>query len=421
MFRLIDSAAAARQTATVDSTKNKRAAAWRHWNTFLHTVGLSQTLHLESMDQFQKNIIISAFAQAVREGTFSKRSQDLLVEGTVNATVSYVAQAFRSNNRHDPRLDADGKTCHILQEQYRGYKNTDKGRKKQKAIPASVLRYMYTVALSPWDTATVHLLILDFFFCMRSCEFLSTRYAEESKRTKILHLKNFQFKKGRTFLSLTTSSLDALASSDIIIITFEFQKNDWRNHTVHMYSTDDNLLCPVRAGGRVVKRVLSIPGSTMNTKICTFMNSDGTISDINSAQVLPYIRTLIRAMGESNLGFTAEDTGLHGIRSGGAMAMFFANVSEVIIQRVGRWSSNAFLKYIREQVDTFTNGVSTKMLQNEHFQTIHATLPDSGQHQDIFNATKPTKKNKSDGPIFDTEHKITFSDKAHGAPPRDSN
>ena len=280
---------------------------------------------------------------------------------------------------------------------------------------------MKTVALSPWDTATVHLLILDFFFCMRSCEFLSTRYAEESKRTKILHLKNFQFKKGRKFLSLTTSSLDALASSDIIIITFEFQKNDWRNHTVHMYSTDDNLLCPVRAGARVVKRVLSIPGSTMNTKICTFMNSGGTISDINSAQVLPYIRTLIRAMGESNLGFTAEDTGLYGIHSGGAMAMFLANVSEVIIQRVGRWSSNAFLEYIREQVDTFTNGVSTKMLQNEHFQTIHATLPDSGQHQDIFNATKPTKKNKSDGPIFDTEHKITFSDKAHGAPPRDSN
>ena len=233
--------------------------------------------------------------------------------------------------------------------------------------------------------------------------------------------KNFQFKKGSDLSSLTTSSLDALASSDIIIITFEFQKNDWRNHTVHMYSTDDNILCPVRVGARVVKRVLSIPGSTMNTKICTFMNSGGTISDINSAQVLPYIRTLIRAMGESNLGFTAEDTGLHGIRSGGAMAMFLANVSEVIIQRVGRWSSNAFLKYIREQVDTFTYGVSTKMLKNEHFQTIHATLPDSGQHKDIFIATKSPNKNKSDGPTVDIEHKITFSDKALGAPVRDSN
>ena len=59
--------------------------------------------------------------------------------------------------------------------------------------------------------------------------------------------------------------------------------------------------------------------------------------------------------------------GLHSIRAGGAMAMFLSGVNEIIIQRVGRWASLAFLEYIREQVESFTIGVLQKMLENENF------------------------------------------------------
>ena len=76
-------------------------------------------------------------------------------------------------------------------------------------------------------------------------------------------------------------------------------------------------------------------------------------------------------MGEKVLGFTKEEVGLHSIRSGGAMAMFLSGVSEIIIQRVGRWESFAFLDYIREQVENFTFGVSGKMLQSENFQHLN--------------------------------------------------
>ena len=49
------------------------------------------------------------------------------------------------------------------------------------------------------------------------------------------------------------------------------------------------------------------------------------------------------------------------------MAMFLSGVSTIIIQRVGRWESDAFMEYIREQVESFTLGVSEKMIQNESF------------------------------------------------------
>jgi len=115
---------------------------------------------------------MSAFAQAVREATFSRQKKEHLVEGTVSATISYVSQAFRSNAREDPRLDADGKTCFLLQERFRGYKNADKARQKQKSLPASVLRKMHEVSITPWDFAVTNLLITALFFAMRSCEYL---------------------------------------------------------------------------------------------------------------------------------------------------------------------------------------------------------------------------------------------------------
>ena len=48
------------------------------------------------------------------------------------------------------------------------------------------------------------------------------------------------------------------------------------------------------------------------------------------------------------------------------MAMFLSGVSDIIIQRIGRWEIFAFLEYIREQVKNFTYGMSSKMLQNDH-------------------------------------------------------
>lgn len=53
------------------------------------------------------------------EGTFSKRNHEKSVEGAVVITFAHVAQALRSDNRSDPRLDNDGKVYSIMQEQYR--------------------------------------------------------------------------------------------------------------------------------------------------------------------------------------------------------------------------------------------------------------------------------------------------------------
>jgi hypothetical protein len=68
------------------------------------------------------------------------------------------------------------------------------------------------------------------------------------------------------------------------------------------------------------------------------------------------------------------DIGTHSIRSGAAMAMYLAGVPVFTIMLIGRWSSDAFLRYIRRQVQEFSSGVSNKMiLAPDYF-----TIPDAG-------------------------------------------
>lgn len=53
-----------------------------------------------------------------------------------------------------------------------------------------------------------------------------------------------------------------------------------------------------------------------------------------------------------------------------AMAMFLASVPVETIQLIRRWRSQAFLRYIRIQVQQLTQGVATDMTANPDFYTI---------------------------------------------------
>jgi hypothetical protein len=52
------------------------------------------------------------------------------------------------------------------------------------------------------------------------------------------------------------------------------------------------------------------------------------------------------------------------------MAMYLSGVPVFTIMLLGRWSSDAFLRYIRKQVQEFSSGVSSKMIQKEEFFTV---------------------------------------------------
>ena len=155
-----------------------------------------------------------------------------------------------------------------------------------------------------------------------------------------------------------------LEYADSVSITFEFQKKDERNDTVTQIFSGDLLLCPVRAWASVVRRIWGYPGATWETPVSAVWRND-IIEHITSTEVVDRLRAAVIAFGEEKLGFTALEVGTHSIRSGAAMAMFLGECPVYVIMMIGRWSSDAFLKYIRKQVEQFSHNVSRRMLRFE--------------------------------------------------------
>ena len=245
-----------------------------------------------------------------------------------------------------------------------------------------VLRKLYDISETPLDTAITHLLIGAIFFAMHSCEYLTTLTREGSKRTKIITVGNITFtKNGRPM----PHSENDLHDADMVRIKFEYQKNDKWDVCVHMFSTDDHTLNPVAAWAATVRRVRAIPDTTDAAEVCLFQDLQGRTTKITANHVRTKLRAVVDLIGFSELGFYKHEIGLHSIRSGGAMAMFLSGTAVIIIMRIGRWSSEAFLEYIRDQVESFTLGVSQRMLQYETFfnlSTNDVTTTDTEQAED---------------------------------------
>ena len=134
-----------------------------------------------------------------------------------------------------------------------------------------------------------------------------------------------------------------------------------------MFKTSDDVLNPVTAWAKTVWRVWSYQNATADLKVCHFLDKNGSLCVIKAQNVRDWLRATMLLIGECVLGFTADDIGLHYIRSGGAMAMFLSKTSTIIMIRVRRWSSKAFLEYIREQVQDNTVGISENILDFESF------------------------------------------------------
>jgi hypothetical protein len=233
---------------------------------------------------------------------------------------------------------------------------------------ALILRKFYSMSTSNVDKALCDFFIGAFFFAMRSCEYVSIT---RPRKTKLLALRNIRFFKGRHLMSHNDTLLHL---ADCVSITFELQKKETMNDTITQHSSSDKVLCPVKVWAKIVQRISTYPNSSKNTTVNTYVLSDNSIILFQGTELLKRLRLAADSIGSDTLG--SNEIGLHSARSGAAMAMYLAGVPVFTIMLLGRWSSDAFLCYIRKQVKEFSRGVSNKIIQNESFFTIPSAFND---------------------------------------------
>lgn len=363
-------AATARQSSTTRGTSTKQSTAWSRWLKFLQSIDLSHDTYLQSISSNDRVLILSAFAHAIRTAEFSKPTIHRLGEDTVRNSVDHVAQTFRDHQYPDPRLDPDGKPSRLLSAQYKGYKSEDPQPKQQKALPGCVLLRLHRHKKTNRSQAIADLCTGAFFFAMRSCEYLTV--SGSLRKTKRLRLRNLRFYLNGKELPISSTKL---TTASVLSVTFEDQKNDQKFDTITMHASAHKLLCPVKAWARVARRVLSIPLASTASFVNLFHDNNKTF-EISGTDVVQSLRAAAHAIGEDSLGFKITDIGTHSIRSGAAMAMYLDEIPVYTIMLIGRWSSDAFLLYIRKQVEQFSQNVSSRMIRNLDF----AHIPNFSPH-----------------------------------------
>ena len=375
----------AREGVVTGKTHEDQARAWRRWSQYLESIGTDDH-YLDNFTRPQRIKLMGAFAMALRGGRFSGPAYDTLAEGTIRSAISYVASTFRENDRPNPTKDDDGELGRLLSRLFRAFRNEDPNPVQQKALPICVVKEVAKLVSTESQRAIGQLAIGAFFFACRSCEYLKVPQAEK-RRTDILCLRNIRFFRNGRELSHSDPLLEY---ADCVSITFEFQKKDERMDTVTQMASYDTILNPVRQWAALVKRISRYPGATRDTPVSAVWRN-GRIEHITSKEMILALRAAVSSIGEDILGIKIEDIGTHSIRSGAAMAMYLGELPVYTIMMIGRWSSDAFLRYIRKQVEQFSHNVSNKMIKFQFHRHIPNPTPrvshlDPRQHNHPNNA-----------------------------------
>ena len=215
---------------------------------------------------------------------------------------------------------------------------------------------------------------------MRSCEFTATR---TPGRTHIINLRDVQ----NTVIPHQSADLHL---AERVTLTFENQKNGKKMDRRTHQRTTDEVLCPVRRLASIVTRILArVPTASPSTTILLITKE----LKISSTDLRTHMRsTCTAAGGEPVFGYAASAIGTKSLRSGAAMGLFLMNHPVHKIMILGRWSSDAFLVYIRPQVLEWTNNMSSDMIHFNSFTDITTTQQtpptDPRTRQTRFNADR---------------------------------
>ena len=322
-----------------------------------------------------------------------------MVASTIRDAVSNVAATFRANDRESPFHYEGGvagadRLRKELKEILAAFENKDPPPERQKAVTPTLLEDMLALAgmLSPVHEHTADLAVGGFFFAMRACEFCRT---EKKGRTKTIEMCDITFRdKSKRVVPKTSHDLEKRAH--YVTIRFVFQKNKERTDR-RTQGRSRRYLCPVRAWARVCRRVITTCKKVnASTQVCQLGDSKGRITHVTSSRVRDLLRlTCNRFSKEKGYGIDEHELGTRSIRSGAAMALFLQDHSVEKIKILGRWSSDAFLVYIRPQVLEWTNIMARDMASNKDFRDLN---------RDSSRSHRSVKRHEGTMPSFHMSH-----------------
>lgn len=257
----------------------------------------------------------------------------------------------------DARKDSTGGLDFRLNRMFKAYTREDPPPHRVKPIPVAIIKFIATTNRnSPArDQAITDMIILAFFFLLRPGEYTGTLNDDTPFR-----IMDVQLKVGPRHLDLLHDLPADLWSADSVSLTFTTQKNGVKGEVINHGLSGHDALCPVRA---MIRRILHLRSHTANRSaiIATYFHN-ARQCNVKSADVTTALRQATASIGAA-LGYLPADVSARSLRAGGAMALFCSHVDKDTIQLIGRWKSDAMLRYLHVQAQPVMQGFASLMLQ----------------------------------------------------------
>lgn len=331
---------------------------WRKWVEYTTSLGLDP--YLEAFED--KIPLLQIFARRVRSGKLAAK-QDPVRARTAEDYVRFVAQTYQSVGAKDPRLTDSGTHDFRLKRTWACWKKEDPAPDRVKPIPIQVLRYIASLAILSSATAafkaTADMIILAFFFLLRPGE-----YTDTSSDSTPFRFMDVQLFIGNSRLDIFHAPEEQLNLATFVSLTFTDQKNGVRGEVIGLGRSEDPFLCPVKAA---IRRLLYLRDNNATAQTPLAHVFDGP--SVTPSRITTVLRNAVAALG-TDLGFLPSDVSARCLRAAGAMALLLSDVDSNIIQLIGRWRSDAMLRYLHVQAAPLMKDYSRRMLDGGQYNLI---------------------------------------------------
>jgi len=107
-----------------------------------------------------------------------------------------------------------------------------------------------------------------------------------------------------------------------------------------------------------------------DTGLGTYISGNGAILCVSASEVQACVQTVAIGDGLHTQVYSLDRIGSHSLRSGGATHLKMCACDELTIMKLGRWSSNTYLRYIQTQIGKLTKGLSMSLARILGFHNV---------------------------------------------------
>ena len=380
-----DARAALEVAGRATTSKHRRAhnKIFGIWTDFCNQHGQSPTLHNLAAQEDKLTCILVFLWRYRATGQRNKPVRSDTLSGVLTA----IGQGISRLGQPDPRFAPGATKQHPLLADFL-HALSKEDDPSVRAYPANVtiLRGLFEALDTEHPefgilNRHVQLLtIVAFYWLLRPAEYLNSPDAES--RSQAYLLRDIHFTINDTVYNAADPNCPLNDETDVRKITFATllfsdQKNAVRGEQVGHRATSDDHICPAKALGRLALHLRRHQAEPTCPIFRHFNPVRNRWYDVKPQHVTNALRHSANAT-EQQTGITSKLLSARSLRPGGATALLCAGVDSNAIQLLGRWKSDAMLRYLRIQATSHAQNYAQRMLDHGSYTFHPQTYQDAG-------------------------------------------